>query len=163
MAAELSWRWVRVGSHLWRQSADAAISISGISTCLPSWLLNRPCITLTDTEDAKLSNAIAFPFSTHIVTPEFYLGDLRGRHIRYRGLHELANCRGKGVCATCRMLVVGGTAANCAPMKPLEKWRLKLSYVYIGFEDEMRLSCQTQVNGDIQVITVPALNLYGMK
>jgi ferredoxin len=81
----------------------------------------------------------------------------------YRKMHELLNCRGKGFCATCRMLVVGNTIQNCSPMTPLEKMRLKLSYVYIGFENEMRLSCQTRIKGDIQVITVPALNLYGIK
>jgi len=59
-------------------------------------------------------------------------------------------------------LVVQDTEKNCVPKGILEKTRLGLSYVYIGYEDQMRLSCKTQVNGDIQVITTPAVNLYGM-
>ena len=81
----------------------------------------------------------------------------------YRRRHKLANCQGKGVCGTCRMLVVGGTSGNCAPMGRLEKLRLRLSLVYIGYENEMRLSCQTKVQGDIQILTVPPLNLNGEK
>jgi len=80
----------------------------------------------------------------------------------YRKRHKFINCKAKGVCCTCRMLVVSGTAGNCSPMTPVEKFRLGLSWVYIGFEDQMRLSCQAKVEGDIQVITVPPLNLSGV-
>ena len=43
----------------------------------------------------------------------------------------------------------------------MERVRLKFSMAYIGNEDTMRLACQTRVNGDVEVQTQPALNLYG--
>jgi ferredoxin len=39
--------------------------------------------------------------------------------------------------------------------------RLKMSMAYIGNEEQMRLSCQTQVNGDVDVVTQPELNWFG--
>jgi ferredoxin len=39
-------------------------------------------------------------------------------------------------------------------------WR-KRSMAYIGNEGQMRLSCQTLVNGDVEVVTQPSLNLFG--
>ena len=42
-----------------------------------------------------------------------------------------------------------------------ERLQLKVSMAYIGHEGQMRLSCQTQVNGDMDVVTQPELNLFG--
>ena len=78
----------------------------------------------------------------------------------YRGIHKQINCRGRGSCATCRVLIVNDTLKSASPMRLLEKIRLGLSYVAIGF-DHMRLSCQVSVHGDLDVETQPALNLYG--
>ncbi|MBI1901244.1 MAG: hypothetical protein HYS13_09055 [Planctomycetia bacterium] len=50
---------------------------------------------------------------------------------------------------------------NASPMGFLERMRLKFSFCYIGNEETMRLSCQTQVNGDMDVVTRPPLNLFG--
>jgi len=36
-----------------------------------------------------------------------------------------------------------------------------MSMAYVGNENTMRLSCQTQVNGDIEVQTTPSLNWFG--
>jgi len=66
------------------------VSISGISTSLPARLTGTPNITFTDTEDAVLSNRIAFPFTDKIYTPVFFLKNLGAKHRRYAGLHELA-------------------------------------------------------------------------
>jgi ferredoxin len=52
---------------------------------------------------------------------------------------------------------------NTSPASKWEKIRLGASMVSIGFENEMRLSCETQVNGDIEVETRPALNMSGEK
>jgi hypothetical protein len=50
---------------------------------------------------------------------------------------------------------------NTSPMGLIEKARLNMSMAYIGNEDKMRLACQTEVNGDIEVTTTPAMNWFG--
>lgn len=90
MCLELIYRWWKIWRIIGYEHIDASVSISGISTALPSWLRGIPNLILTDTEDATLSNKLAFPFANHILTPDFFLHDLGHRHIRYKGLHELA-------------------------------------------------------------------------
>lgn len=90
MLVELFRRWFAIWRILGRENIDVAASISGISTAVPARLRGIPNITITDTEDARLTNAVAFPFSDFILTPDFFLRDLGGRHIRYFGLHESA-------------------------------------------------------------------------
>ncbi len=58
------------------------------------------------------------------------------------------------------MLITKGME-NTSEMGLLEKLRLKWSFVYIGNEDTMRLACQTKVQGDMDVVTQPPLNLFG--
>ena len=87
---ELAFRWYRVASIIRKRKIDVAASISGISTSFPARVCGIRNVTFTDTEDAKISNLIAFPFSDVILTPEFFLGNLGRKHHRYRGLHELA-------------------------------------------------------------------------
>jgi ferredoxin len=78
----------------------------------------------------------------------------------YSGIHKLGNCRGFSLCGSCRVLVTKGIE-NVSPMGTMEKLRLGCSMAYIGHEDNMRLACQTTVNGDVEVLTKPGLNLYG--
>jgi ferredoxin len=82
----------------------------------------------------------------------------------YSGPHRFLNCRGLGGCGTCRVLVKSGME-NLNKKTFIEKLNLNLhpltSFAYIGHEDEMRLSCQVQVNGDCSVVTKPAMNLSG--
>lgn len=73
---------------------------------------------------------------------------------------NLLNCRGLGLCGTCRVLIPKGIE-NTSEKTAIEKMRLKVSLAYIGHEDTMRLSCQTKVEGDIDVITTPPMNLFG--
>jgi ferredoxin len=80
----------------------------------------------------------------------------------YRWRHKMLNCRGHGTCGTCRVLITKGVE-NASPASGWEKMRLGLSMVSIGFEQQMRLSCQTIVNGDMEVETRPALNMSGEK
>lgn len=87
---ELLARWIKVIAFIKKNKIDVAVSISGISTSLPAWLCRIPNATFTDTEDAHLSNKIAFPFTDVIWTPDFFLQDLGEKHRRYKGLHELA-------------------------------------------------------------------------
>lgn len=53
-------------------------------------ILKVPSIVFTDTEHAKLSNAITFPFADTIITPFCFKKDLGKKQIRYNGYHELA-------------------------------------------------------------------------
>jgi ferredoxin len=78
----------------------------------------------------------------------------------YSGIHRVANCRGFSLCASCRVLITKGME-NTSPMGLIERSRLGYSMAYIGNEQTMRLACQTNVNGDIEVLTKPPLNLYG--
>jgi ferredoxin len=50
---------------------------------------------------------------------------------------------------------------NCSRRGLLESARMAVSLAYIGNEAQMRLACQTRVNGDITVTTQPPLNLFG--
>lgn len=78
----------------------------------------------------------------------------------YAGLHRLLNCHGLGLCGTCRVLVKKGME-NLSPTGRLERIKLGTMLASIGHEDEMRLSCQVQVNGDCSIVTTPAANWSG--
>lgn len=78
----------------------------------------------------------------------------------YPNVHQYVNCRGFSMCASCRVLITQGQE-NASPMTVMEKLRLKPSFVYIGNEDTMRLACQTKVQGDMDVVTRPPMNLFG--
>jgi ferredoxin len=78
----------------------------------------------------------------------------------YRGLERYLNCRGNGLCGTCRVLVKKGTE-NLSPKGFMERLKLGTMLSAIGHEDEMRLSCKVQVNGDCSIVTKPPMNLSG--
>ena len=82
----------------------------------------------------------------------------------YKGVDKLLNCRGLGLCGTCRVFVKKGME-NLSPKAMREKINFNahpLGIFYsIGHEDEIRLSCQVQVNGDCAIETRPPLNLSG--
>jgi ferredoxin len=78
----------------------------------------------------------------------------------YAGLHKYLNCRGLGLCGTCKVLVKKGME-NLSPKSFMERTRLGLSMASIGHENEMRLSCQATVNGDCTIETQPAFNVSG--
>ncbi len=79
----------------------------------------------------------------------------------YEGIHKWVNCMGHATCGTCRVLVKNDTVKNCSPKTFLEKARLALGFENIGHEEEMRLSCQVKVMGDLDVETTPAFNWNG--
>ena len=78
----------------------------------------------------------------------------------YPGINKVLNCHGLGSCGSCRVLITKGMD-NTSPMGFLEKARLGMSMAYVGHEDTMRLACQTEVNGDIEVQTTPPMNWFG--
>ena len=91
------------------------------------------------------------------------------------GINKYMNCKGLGQCGTCRVLITEGIE-NVSKMGLVEKLRFRVPVptpvtpggvdplpclAYIGHEENMRLACQTKVNGDIEVETGPELNLFG--
>jgi ferredoxin len=82
----------------------------------------------------------------------------------YKGLHRYLNCRGNGLCGTCKVLVKKGME-NLSPKGRLERFTLATSpstaLAIVGHEEEMRLSCQARVQGDCTIETRPAFNWSG--
>ena len=82
-------------------------------------------------------------------------------------LGKYANCHGLGVCGTCRVNITKGME-NTNSMTAMEQAKKYVpipdpipSLAFIGNEDTMRLACKTKVHGDVEVETLPELDLYG--
>ena len=90
-------------------------------------------------------------------------------------INKYVNCHGFGQCGTCRVKIAKGME-NASPMGWVEKARFRVPdadpitpggvdpvpcLAFIGNEGTMRLSCQTLVNGDMEVETGPELDLFG--
>jgi ferredoxin len=73
---------------------------------------------------------------------------------------RLFNCRGMGLCGTCRVLVKKGNE-NLSPKKGVEKLTLFRMLSNIGEEEEARLACQATIKGDCSIQTRPGLNWDG--
>jgi len=71
--SELLKRWKEIHRIIRAEKIDVAVSISGISTSAPARLRGIRNVVFTDTEDAKISNLVAFPFADRIYTPRFFL------------------------------------------------------------------------------------------
>jgi ferredoxin len=82
----------------------------------------------------------------------------------YKGIEKYLNCRGLGLCGTCKVLVKKGME-NLSPRTLREKFNMNFHpltmLAALGHENEMRLACQVQVNGDCEVETTPAFNWSG--
>ncbi len=82
----------------------------------------------------------------------------------YPWLNRYLNCYGNGLCGTCKVLVKKGME-NLSPKTLRERFNFNFHpmtmMAAIGHEDELRLSCQVQVNGDCTIESRPPLNLSG--
>ena len=78
----------------------------------------------------------------------------------YPGMKRHFNCHGKGMCGDCRVYVKSGME-NTSRRGPIEKFRVGVSWFRIGHEEEVRLACQTKVEGDVVVYTQPEFNWFG--
>jgi len=78
----------------------------------------------------------------------------------FSAMGKYLNCMGHGTCGSCHVLVKKGMA-NLSPKGTKEKFRLGLLMGTIGCEEESRLACQTQVNGDCSIETNPGINWSG--
>ncbi len=83
-------------------------------------------------------------------------------------LNKFMNCKGLGLCGTCRVLITEGKE-NVNEMTAREKMRFTTPFLpdpvpclaYVGNEDNMRLACMTRFHGDNEVESGPELNLFG--
>jgi ferredoxin len=77
---------------------------------------------------------------------------------------KLLNCRGLGLCGTCK-IYVKKDMENLSDKTLMERVNFSLHplsvFAAIGHENEIRLSCQVKVNGDCTIETKPPLNLSG--
>ena len=82
----------------------------------------------------------------------------------YKGLDRYLNCRGLGLCGTCRVLVKSGMN-HLTSKTLLEKLNLTLHpfsmMASLGHETEIRLACQVGVKDDCSVEMTPAFNWSG--
>lgn len=69
---------------------DVVTGIGGISASHAATLVGARSVVFTDTEHARLSNALTRPFADAIYTPDCFHLDFGDDHVRYPGYHELA-------------------------------------------------------------------------
>jgi hypothetical protein len=73
-----------------KNKIEIMLNIGGTFIVHPGLLLGIPTIVFSDTEHAKISNSITYPFATKICTPNCYFADLGKKQVKYDGYHELA-------------------------------------------------------------------------
>lgn len=78
----------------------------------------------------------------------------------YQGLTRYVNCFGHGTCGECRVIVKKGIE-NLTKKTIFEKMTLFRMFSAIGHENDMRLSCQCTVNGDVEIEVQPEMNISG--
>ncbi|MDA1049945.1 MAG: 2Fe-2S iron-sulfur cluster-binding protein [Planctomycetota bacterium] len=83
-------------------------------------------------------------------------------------VNKFMNCKGFGMCGTCRVLITGIQNTNQLTKRELLRFKTPgfppdpiPCLAYVGHEDNMRLACMTQINGDIEVESGPEVNLFG--
>jgi ferredoxin len=87
------------------------------------------------------------------------------------GINRFMNCKGMGMCGTCRVLITEGIEnTNKLTLAEWLKFKTVIptpvpdpipALAYVGHEEEMRLACCTVVQGDITVESGPEVNLFG--
>jgi len=77
-----------IGKIIREKKIDILLGISGISIAIMGKLYKKPVIVFSDTEVNGISNKIAFPLASKIITPIYFEKDLGKKHIRYNGFQE---------------------------------------------------------------------------
>lgn len=73
----------------------------------------------------------------------------------YKGINQVFNCQGHGLCGTCRVEIIQGDK-NVNSRTPMEEWVLKGKFLLAHkVKPNLRLSCQVKVEDDIVVLTMP--------
>lgn len=74
-----------------KNKIDIMAAIGGVSIAHVTRLTGIPSLVFYDTENAKLQNAITYPFASQVIVPRCYSAWLpKKRHLRYAGYHELS-------------------------------------------------------------------------
>lgn len=69
---------------------DIFVGLGSIRAAHVAYSMNRPSITLEDTEHSRAQLLLYFPFTSAVLTPSCFKKDLGEKQIRYNGYHELA-------------------------------------------------------------------------
>jgi uncharacterized protein len=69
---------------------DLLIGIGNEYISQIAFLINKPSIVFTDTEDAGLTHFLTTPFASVMCTPIFFKKDFGEKHVRIRGYKEIA-------------------------------------------------------------------------
>ena len=69
---------------------DVMMAVAGTFISLLGKLRGIPTYIFYDTEHATISNLLAYPFATCIYVPKCYRKQIRWKHVRYNGYHEIA-------------------------------------------------------------------------
>jgi len=102
-------RLVRIANKF---KADVILEIGGTFIVHAGKLLGIKTVVFSDTEHAKLSNLITFPFASYLCTPDSYQDDLGKKHIRYPGYQELAYLHPNHFSPNPEVLSIAGLAPN---------------------------------------------------
>ena len=90
LGAELLYRQSRLGRLVAKFRPSAMMAVAGTFVSAVGRVTGTPTYVFYDTEHARLSNLLAYPFATCVYVPEAYASRIRWRHERYAGYHELA-------------------------------------------------------------------------
>ncbi len=69
---------------------DVMAAIGGTFIAHVGFLTRIPSLVFYDTENAKLQNAITYPFANRVIVPRCYQAWVPSSHLRYDGYHELS-------------------------------------------------------------------------
>lgn len=69
---------------------DLLIGIGNEYISQISFLINKPSIVFTDTEDATLTHFLTVPFAHVMITPQVFKKDFGKKHVRINGFKEVA-------------------------------------------------------------------------
>jgi predicted glycosyltransferase len=90
LSIELVVRTCKLLKVIRREKPDIMIAVAGTFIAPAGKLTRIPVIIFYDTEQASISNAIAYPLAKAIVTPSAYSKPIKRNHVTYDGYQELA-------------------------------------------------------------------------
>ncbi|MFA6725404.1 MAG: DUF354 domain-containing protein [Candidatus Cloacimonadaceae bacterium] len=117
-----------------------------------SFLFRKPHITLTDTENVKLSDSISEPFADVILTSSSYRRNHGGKQIRYPGYHELAYLHPKYFTPNPSVLEEEGIDMNEKyAIVRFVSWTAHHDIGHRGFSKETKIKLVTELSKYIKV------------